>query len=108
MLFVVFIIIFFCLETPCFFISWVHKTRDYFPATFPRPTEISGASTITINVIVVLALDILARFGNLTRKIIETITTLNQAVSLQFLLHVLSRIYSIFGLVELWPVYNNV
>ena len=39
---------------------------DYFPATFPRHAKLSGASTITINVIiVVLARDILARFGNL-------------------------------------------
>ena len=40
--------------------------RDYFPATFPRHAKISGASTISINVIiVVLTRDILARFGNL-------------------------------------------
>ena len=31
----------------------VYKTRDYFPATFPRHAKISGASAITINVIVV-------------------------------------------------------
>ena len=38
--------------------------RDYFPATFPGHAKISRASTIT-NVIVVLARDIVARFGNL-------------------------------------------
>ena len=45
-----------------------YKTRDYFPVTFPRHAKISGASTITINVIVMLARDILAHFGNLPEK----------------------------------------
>ena len=48
-----------------FCISWIHKTRDYFPATFPMHAKISRASTITLNVIVVLARDILALFGRL-------------------------------------------
>ena len=44
--------------------SLIHNTRDYFPATIPRHAKISQASTtITINVIVELARDILASFG---------------------------------------------
>ena len=37
----------------CCCILWIHKTRDYFPATLPMHAKISRASTITINVIVV-------------------------------------------------------
>ena len=54
--------------TMLLYISVYHeftKRAITFLATFPRHAKISRASTITINVIVVLARDILARFGNL-------------------------------------------
>ena len=69
-------------------------------------TEVTGVVGIPFQIFTILVRKCLYVLGMCCLN--KTITTLNQSVMIAPLLNLLSRIYFIFGLFVLWPVYNNV